>query len=273
MEKFLDDISKCSSEDAMDFLNTQLNKYFRYKHSKKLTTYNRSQTSISMTSAHKIRPGSRDLRDNNGRRLTQEINPIRLSFCKTPKGKTHSYEIEIALMIHNIFNKIVEQYINTYLVQMNSEKTCNICLIRQFFLDCFVSDENLMNMLLKPILNAGKASSETFFKCFEQIHIEPLKKTFSSKKLHRMKDKNFNMHKMLCKKYVVFFSVVSFYIGEDLDREGLGKVLSMAERRSKIYLENDVEDIMEKLNDMHYSPVHKISFNDFYKIILSMNFS
>ncbi|OMJ81755.1 hypothetical protein SteCoe_17695 [Stentor coeruleus] len=268
MEKILNDISKFSSEDTINFLNAQLEKYFRYKHQKKAMIYNRSQTSISMTSAHKIRPGSRDLRDNNTRRMTQEINPIRLSFCKTPKGKTHSYEIDIALMIHNIFSKIGEQYTNTYLVQMNSEKTCNICLIKQFFLDCFVSDENLMNILLKPILNAGKASSETFFNCFEQIHIGSLKKTFNSKKLHRMKNNNFKIHKML-----FFFSVVNFYIGEDLDRENLGKVLSMAERRSKIYLDNDVEDIMDRINEIHYSPVHKISFNDFYKVILSMDFS
>lgn len=267
MENNLEKISKSSSDEIGNFLNLQLKRYFGYKLSKKSSYSFRSITCINTATSHRIRPSSRD---NLGHRLPQDCNPIRLSFNRTPQGKSNSYEIEVSLMIHNIFSKIGERYAGTHWVQNKGDRSFNKCVLIQVFLDCYVCDQNLMSYLMSPSIGIEWISSETFFKCFEQVQVGSLRNSFVSSKFIKLKNKSFYVQKMLCKGYLVFYSVVNFYTGEDLDRDNLAKALGMVEKRSKIYLENHVEKIMDRLAELHKHPMHSISFNDFYKIILEL---
>ncbi|OMJ80625.1 hypothetical protein SteCoe_19054 [Stentor coeruleus] len=271
METKLEKISKFSAEEIIEFLSSQLINYFRFKQPKKQLKICRSVTGINAAKAHRIRPCSRDRIDATKQKQDHDNNAFRLTLNKIPQGKSNPYEIETSLMIHNIFSKIGENYAGNIWLRDNVFKEYNTFVIKQFFLDCFVYDQNFMNILMVPTFHVRGVTVETFSKCFDQMKNGHLQISSAYNRVDKLKRNNFHIQKVLCKKYLVFYSVVNFHTGDDLDKEGLTKALGIIEWRSKIQLENYVENIMSRLAFMHNKPVHKISFNDFYKIILSMD--
>lgn len=270
METNLEKLSKSSAEEIVEFLNLQLKNYFRLRQSRKTLKISRSVTNINAAKAHRIRPSSRDRTDITRQKSNHDINAFRLTLNKMPQGKSNPYEIETKLMIHNIFSKIGENYAGNIWLRDNVFKEYNTFVVKQFFLDCFVYDPNFMNILMVPTFHVRGVSVETFSKCFEQMKDGHMQIS-SAHRVDKLRKNNFQIQKILCNEYVVYYSVVNFHTGDDLDKEGLTKALGMIEWRSKIQLENYVENIMNRLASMHNRPVQKIPFNDFYKIILSMD--
>ena len=90
-------------------------------------------------------------------------------------------------------------------------------------------------------------------------------------RFYKKKGDNFYVQKLLCKRYLVFYSVVQFYVGEDLDREALIKALSLAERKPKAQLENQADVFFEQYQGMIRRPSSRIPFSAFYKIITAIH--
>ncbi|OMJ67520.1 hypothetical protein SteCoe_35282 [Stentor coeruleus] len=266
METDLEKLAKSSADEIIEFLSIQLKKYFGLRQSRKTLKISRSVTNINAAKAHRIRPSSRDRNDATRQKQNHDYNAFRLSLNKIPQGKSNPYEIETSIMIHNIFSKIGENYAGNIWLRDNMFKEYNAFVVKQFFLDCFVYDQNFMNILMVPTFHVRGVTVETFLKCFDQMKNVHLQISSAYNRVDRLKKNDFHIQKVL-----FFYSVVNFHTGDDLDKEGLTKALGMIEWRSKIQLENYVENIMDRLASMHNRPVHKISFNDFYKIILSMD--
>jgi hypothetical protein len=65
---------------------------------------------------------------------------------------------------------------------------------------------------------------------------------------------------------------VRFDLGEDLDWDGVYRALSMSQKKSKYHLEKLVDTYMQKNADIHQCPMLKISFKDYYNIILLLGY-
>ena len=112
---------------------------------------------------------------------------------------------------------------------------------------------------------------EKFLKCFEEIkggdYIN-----IPSKKMIK-KDDNLRLQKMLCNRYIVFYCVLRYETGDDLDREGLCKAFSMIEKKSKAHLEAWAERYIERHSKNHQARMTKIGFNDYYNLAILLEYS
>ena len=185
----------------------------------------------------------------------------------TPKGKSSSYSIDQVLTIQNIFTTLAGSYRNTFWVRGERELEISIIIIKQFWLDCSVCDSVFFGLIMKPIRNKEWINYESFLMCFEEIHNDYKWGIFSSKKsLNNMKSGLFKQ-KSLCKIYLVFFCVVCYEFSEDLDRDGIKKVLNMIEKRPSIHLGLWVDFYFERNKEIRPNCPSKISFNDFFEIV------
>lgn len=100
--------------------------------------------------SYRYRQNSRDFNHNSKRRNTQ-IYLSRGSIQLTPQSRSSSLEIELLLYYQNVFSKLYDQYHNTSMVQHEIEKSCNILVLKQFFLDCCVCESGFFLGLINPI--------------------------------------------------------------------------------------------------------------------------
>jgi hypothetical protein len=203
------------------------------------------------------------------RRSTIEVTYSRnASFRNTPRTKSSPYTIEQTLVFQNIFIRLLDIYSKTHWVRLNPDKEIHIALIKQFLLDCYTTDLNFFNLILTPVSKKIWVDSNSFVKCFESIHSTPGWTFFPSKRSSRDNKNNLLKQKLICKPYLVFFCVARYESNEDLDREGLKKVLSMVEKRTNVHLEICVDDYFDRNKHMSGNSATRISFKNYYKIVM-----
>ena len=99
----------------------------------------------------RYRQNSRDCNPYSKRRNTQTFSS-RGPIQRIPQNRSSSsIEIELLLYFQNVFNKLYEINQNTSMVRHDIEKSCNILIIKQFFLDCYVCESRFYLDLINPI--------------------------------------------------------------------------------------------------------------------------
>lgn len=100
----------------------------------------------------RYRQNSRDYNYNVKRRNTQTFSS-RGPTQRIPQNRSSSSSLEIELLLYfqNVFNKLYEINQNTCMVRHDIEKSCNILIIKQFFLDCCVCESRFFIDLIIPI--------------------------------------------------------------------------------------------------------------------------
>ena len=100
--------------------------------------------------SYRYRQNSRDFNHYSKRRSIQ-IFSSRGSIQLTPQSRSSSLEIELLLYYQNVFSKLYDQYHNSSMVQHEIEKTCNILVLKQFFLDCCACEHRFYFGLMNAI--------------------------------------------------------------------------------------------------------------------------
>jgi hypothetical protein len=201
-----------------------------------------------------------------------EKEKLNLNWKRTTRKKSltytlNPYKIESELMLKNIFNKIGKVYVDSNDRYVTDKY--NNYVLKQFWLDCFVSDQKLLSLLMKPSVNKSYFDFACFLQAFAEVkNFFVRNSNKESRRLHN--NDSFTIQKMLCIAYLVYYSVVRFYLDQDLDREGLTTALMLAENKPKF----QVEAFVDKLFKSHpKNNATIISFLEFYQIILSPSFA
>lgn len=143
----------------------------------------------------------------------------------------------------------------------------------QFLLDSYIITQHFMSLFLLPLSKDRWIDVDKFIAALESIQQMSFERaSFFYQERDIQFKKNVAIQKMLCKCYLVFFRLVEFYCGSELDETDLSFVLSMALRNNKKRddakgLAKTTFERLEKMN--HGTRKLSINFREFFKILVN----
>lgn len=274
MDNRLIEYTLLKEDDLLNKLHIMLDKVLaaksKYSVKRRLTRHQTGGGPVCLYGRH-VSPLQLSL--NFTKRNSVELNHARPgSLRSTPKAKTSPFTIEQTLTLHNIFNKLADDYNDTAWVKKSKDSSnceISVVLLKQYLLDCWVYDARLFSLLQSPVRNQSWLTPDTFIKCHEEIHIGSSWTIFQNRKLKHSERDNMMKQKLLCKFYIVFFCVVAYDEKEELDREGLKRALNMVEKQSNMHLEMYADLYLSKLRETRPRDASKITFKEYFEIITS----
>ena len=191
MELSLEALSKSSDEEKEKVL---------WMLASKITTYKKEQRSppkvLRAMSGfhpndmhHKINTGQS--RSRSKRHQTEGPLPMRKNSNRTPQNKLNLQLLDQRLLYQNLFNKISAQYSPGVI---HSHVIIDAISLKQFWLDCCVCSQHVMNILMDPIKNKKIVDYETFVDCIGDLQSEKS----SPNRIFFKKKQNIRIQKMLC---------------------------------------------------------------------------
>jgi hypothetical protein len=167
------------------------------------------------------------------------------------------------------FERLVNAYDHSGLVRFEPEDTyIHISIIKQFLLDCYVSDLCFYNLLLAPLLKKTWADQGLFLQVLGAFQRLPLNEFYFFSQKNQDK-RLLQVQKMICKIYLVFFKVIQFAFGVPMNQEKLRMVfqfsLSDAEH-SQSYAELTAL-VLNKANATRGRLMNSITFSEFNQLL------
>lgn len=126
---------------------------------------------------------------------TDEEEFIRIS----PRKGLKNSDKDLSSIIESVFNKLVVQYSTTTWCKGEENKMLHIVALKQFWLDCYICDCNLMGLMYESLPNKIWVNIEGFYKSVEAARRANSHTIFSLKRFDKKIQKNFLIKKMLCK--------------------------------------------------------------------------
>lgn len=176
------------------------------------------------------------------------------------------------LIFRSIFEKLYFENIGNFPTQVNSQQCIHITVVTQFFLDCFISTQCLLNLLLSAINSKQWVDLRLFMQSFENIQkvvYEPAGFFFRAPDEETKRRTTIQM--LLCSLYLVFFLVGVHAHNSKLDSEKLSTVFSMAFKRNKTPIdkrEQHVRAVLERVSGHARTNKTEISFEEFSRIFI-----
>jgi len=173
-----------------------------------------------------------------------------------------------------VFYSIMQKFRSTGLIRIDgnrNEAEIHISIISQFWLDCFVTFQVFLNMLLAPIRDKEWIQYEDFLKSIDAVHQKNVCRAFFSTKQDKKFSATVRVQKLLCTYYLVYFCIVEFEVNQ-IDLKGLIKVVGLAHRMSKSRekeLKILAEGFIYKANQHRKYQKPSISLKEFYSLLIS----
>ena len=144
-------------------------------------------------------------------------------------------------------------------------------LIIRFWLDCYVSSQVFLSMLMAPLKDKEWLSFEDFTKSIETINQRNVFRAFFSEKEDKKFATTMRIQKLLCKVYLVFFRLVEYDI-KHMNVQGLIKVIELSNRNVKAK-EKDIQQLAEgfiqRANQKRKAISTVISVSEFYDLLVT----
>ena len=176
---------------------------------------------------------------------------------------------ELTSTIENVFNLLGERYKGTSWLAHTPKIEIHIVAIKQFWLDCYVSDENFMTLLYESLAHKIWIKLEEFTKSIENAQKTSAHKTFSLKRYDKKANKVFQIEKMICIFYLVFFTFLQFEVGSSLDKNNLFKVLCLANKKEHTQLHIWAEQFISGANKIRKDKKDSINFQEFVTLLIN----
>lgn len=110
------------------------------------------------------------------------------------------YTMEEIFTFESIFQSKVEQYRGTsWVKKVNGQDSLHSEILNQIWLDCYVSDQGFMNLLVNPVQKFTWVGFQDFLKCLEAIHQKTFGHFFFPKRYGKKSKTLFRVQKLLCK--------------------------------------------------------------------------
>lgn len=173
-----------------------------------------------------------------------------------------------------IFDSIKQKFQTTGLIRIDgnrNEAEIHISIITQFWLDCFVTFQVFLNMLLAPIRDKEWIQYEDFLKSIDAVHQKNVCRAFFSTKQDKKFSATVRVQKLLCTNYLVYFCIVEYEV-KKIDLKGLIKVLELAHKMPKSRekeLKILAEGFIHKANQLRKYQKTTISLKEFYSLLIS----
>jgi hypothetical protein len=123
----------------------------------------------------------------------------RVSLKASPRNNSSPYSLDQVLTLTNVFQQLGSFYQETAWVRNSNRLEIHTVLLKQFLLDCYMSDQKLFQCILEPVKNKLWMTSEDFLKCIEELHMGYRWKFFASRKIKKLENRNIQKQKLLCK--------------------------------------------------------------------------
>ena len=234
-------LSDKEKKESINLLLKRISRYktnrgFNRKKSKRLTSssslkFLHRQTHDFSLSSEKLLKGDR-----------------RTSLKLSPRASSSPYSPEQILTLNSVFMKIAETFKDTSWVkgQVGSTQEIHLVLLKQFLLDCGIAGSKLFACMVEPVRGKNWIGAEDFVKCAEELHLGYKWKFFATSRIKKHENENIRKQKHICKRNLVFFSLVGFEKGEHLDKESIRKVINFAEHQNHLHLDLITEFYFQK---------------------------
>lgn len=177
------------------------------------------------------------------------------------------------LLFKGIFEKLYFENIGNFSTQINSQQCIHITIAIQFFLDCFISTQHLLDLLLSAINSKQWVDLRSFMQSFENLQKVVYEPTgFFFRAPDEETKRRVTIQMLLCNLHLVFFLVGVHTHNSKLDSDKLSTVFSMAFKRNKSPIdrrEQHVKTIFERVSGHAGTSKAEISFEEFSRIFIA----
>lgn len=171
--------------------------------------------------------------------------------------------------IENVFKSLVLKYKGTSWLKEVSQPELHIVALKQFWLDCYVSDQLFMKLLFNSLPEKLWITEYGFTCTIESVQRASAFTFFSLRRYDKKIQKNSKLKKLICKFYLVFFCFLQQEVGPRLNKDNLIKVLTMADKKEKNQVSMLADGLLSNANKLRKSVRESISFDEFIILILS----
>lgn len=262
-----------SIEEKKQELLKLLTMNIRLKHKKRVLDYN-TQTDGSNTLTLNNPTQMSIFPSHHSESRERRLYTIDFSILKERK-RTQSLNCSYAMdnQLSNVatlaFDKLVNFYDSSGLVRFELDDTyIHVSIIKQFLLDCYVSDLCFYNLLLAPLLKKTWADQGLFLQVLGSFQRLPLNEFYFFSQKNQDK-RVLQVQKMICNLYSVFFKVIQYAYGVSMNQEKLKMVFSFSlsdAEHSSSYTELTTL-VLNKANQARGRLKTSITFNEFYQLL------
>ncbi len=154
----------------------------------------------------------RELRAAPKRTKVHRCSSVNLNFNNNVTLHTEGYEkqkfhlplsaysnnVELCETIERVFERLIEQYSGTSWCKDEKEPVLHAVALKQFWLDCYTSDQNFLSLLTESISNKPWINVEGIYNSIEAAQRLSAFNIFPLKRYDKKLQKNFLIQKLLC---------------------------------------------------------------------------